>query len=443
MHLRGFAGFKPVARWYTEKPDVLFTNLSDASEQVDFKTAVLTGLGRNQGLFFPDTIEPIGNLDDLLQMDFLERSAVILGHLTGSSFTEEGLERLLQKAFNFPLPLVDTGAGTHALELFHGPSLAFKDFGARFLAGCFDTFAAGETLTILTATSGDTGAAVAHAFHGLGNIRAIILYPEGRISNLQEKLFYTLGDNIYTLAIQSDFDTCQKLVKQAFDDPLVREPMRLNSANSINIARLVAQVCYYFEGIAQCGCEAVISVPSGNFGNVTAGLIARCLGLPIRRLVAATNENDTVPRFMETGNWEPRETVATISNAMDVSQPNNFPRVMKLAEHHEQDFNGAIYARRISEQQTRDSIRKLYAQDYLADPHTALAYAALSADLRPGEAGIFLCTAHPAKFMETIKDTLDLDLELPPELEAVKDKEVLSPVLPPEYGALQEYLLKL
>jgi threonine synthase len=419
---------------------MLFTNLSDASEQVDFKTAVLTGLGRNQGLFFPDNIDPLDNIDELLALDFVDRSTRILGLLTGDSFSDDALAKLLQNAFNFPVPLVEIQPDIRALELFHGPSLAFKDFGARFLAGCFNHFAVDEKLTILTATSGDTGAAVAHAFHGLDNVRVVILYPQGRISSLQEKLFCTLGGNIHTIAVQSDFDSCQRLIKKAFDDPLVREPLRLNSANSINIARLVAQVCYYFEAIARGG-DAVISVPSGNFGNVTAGLIARRMGLPIKRLIAATNANDTVPRFMETGNWEPRETVATLTNAMDVSQPNNFPRVMKLAEHHEQEFNGAIYARRISERQTEESIRSLYAQGYLADPHTALASAALMADIEPGETGTFLCTAHPAKFRETISDTLGFDVELPPELEAVKDKEVLSAVLPADYMALQKFLL--
>lgn len=422
---------------------MLFTNLSDASEQVDFKTAVLTGLGRRQGLFFPDTIEPLDDIDVLLALDFVERSAVILAGLTGNSFAKADLSQILNKAFNFPLPLVEIEKGVHALELFHGPSLAFKDFGARFLAGCFDHYAGGEEFTILTATSGDTGAAVAHAFHGLGNIRAVILYPQAGVSSLQEKLFCTLGDNIHTIAVKGDFDSCQKLVKKAFDDPLVRAPMRLNSANSINIARLLAQVCYYFEAIARCGGEAVISVPSGNFGNVTAGLIARRLGLPINRLIAATNENDTVPRFMETGIWEPRDTVATLTNAMDISQPNNFPRVMKLAEQYEQGFNRAIHARQISEQQTRDSIRELYSKGYLADPHTALACAALSADLHPGERGIFLCTAHPAKFRETIQQTLDLDVALPPELDAVKDKQVLSSVMPADYTAFQEYLQNL
>lgn len=421
---------------------MLFTNLSDASEQVDFKTAVLTGLGRNQGLFFPDNIDPLDNIDELLALDFVDRSTRILGLLTGDSFSDDALAKLLQNAFNFPVPLVEIQPDIHALELFHGPSLAFKDFGARFLAGCFNHFAVDEKLTILTATSGDTGAAVAHAFHGLDNVRVVILYPQGRISSLQEKLFCTLGGNIHTIAVQSDFDSCQRLIKQAFDDALVREPLRLNSANSINIARLVAQVCYYFEAVARGG-EAVISVPSGNFGNVTAGLIARRMGLPIKRLIAATNANDTVPRFMETGNWEPRETVATLTNAMDVSQPNNFPRVMKLAEHHEQEFNGAIYARRISERQTEESIRSLYAQGYLADPHTALASAALMADIEPGETGTFLCTAHPAKFRETISDTLNFDVELPPELEAVKDKEVLSAILPADYMALQRFLLNM
>jgi threonine synthase len=320
--------------------------------------------------------------------------------------------------------------GTRALELFHGPSLAFKDFGARFMAGCLAEFHDGGPMTILTATSGDTGAAVAHAYFGRPGIEVVVLYPKGKITPLQEKLFCTLGGNIKTIAVEADFDTCQQLVKQSFDDAELKQQLGLNSANSINIARLVAQVCYYFEAAAavEDAGNLVFSVPSGNFGNITAGLMARAIGLPYKRVIAATNVNDTVPRFLATGKWEPQATVATITNAMDISLPNNFPRVLELGERHGLPLTDLLSSTSLDDDQTRDAMRALHARGYLADPHSALAWAALDQSLEAGEEGVFLCTAHPAKFMEVIEESLNIEIPLPP-------------VIPGQFDALRKELL--
>ena len=422
-----------------------FNNLRDSLDTVDFQTAVRRGLGRNQGLYFPTDIPALEDIDQLLQEDFVTRSAVLLSRFTGDSLAPDVLQQMLKTAFNFPLPLVPVTEQISSAELFHGPSLAFKDFGARFLAQCLNQFAGDQALTILTATSGDTGAAVAHAFHGLDSVRAVILYPAGRITPLQEKLFCTLGGNIHTFSVAGDFDACQAMVKQAFDDLDVRAAMRLNSANSINVARLLAQVCYYFEAVAQSanGRELVFSVPSGNFGNATAGLIARAMGLQIKQIIAATNENDTVPRFLESGFWDPKDTVATMTNAMDISQPNNFDRIRELAKRHGQMLGQAIIGCRISEFETRAAIHSLYDTDYLADPHSALAYAALRDRLADHQHGIFLSTAHPAKFLESLEATLGIQVDLPVELAAVRDKEVLSDSISADYPALKEQLLGL
>ena len=304
-------------------------NIKDHSEQVSFAQAVKQGLGREQGLFFPSEITPMKDIDALLDLPFVERSAKLLRHVIGDEIPE--LEELVKRAFAFGAPLHKVDDVNYALELFHGPTLAFKDFGGRFMAQCLKAIAKDQKVTILTATSGDTGAAVAHAFYELPGIEVVILYPKGKISNLQEKLFCTLGKNIRTVAIHAAFDDCQALVKNAFDDEELKKAIGLNSANSINISRLLAQVCYYFEAVAQLPKEkrssVVVSVPSGNFGDITAGLIAKALGLKIKKFVVATNDNDTVPRYLATGKWAPNPTVATLSNAMDVSKPNNWPRV--------------------------------------------------------------------------------------------------------------------
>ena len=420
-------------------------NINHPEEQVSFREAVLRGLGSGQGLFFPERFLPLDGVEDLLQEDFVSRSAVILGHLIGDEIEAATLQRMVASAFDFPLAVPALDDRVRALELFHGPSLAFKDFGARFMARCLAEFHDGGPMTILTATSGDTGAAVAHAYIGQPGIRVVILYPRGKISPLQEKLFCTLGGNVHTVAIDSDFDTCQRMVKESFEDEQLKSGLGLNSANSINIARLLAQVCYYFEAGAAVERldRSVMCVPSGNFGNVTAGLIARAIGLDYRRIIAATNINDTVPRFLASGLWDPNPTVETLTNAMDISLPNNFPRVLELGERHGLPLDRLLSSVALDDDDTREAIRRLHERGYLADPHSALAWSALERSLQPDENGIFLCTAHPAKFLEVIEDTLAIELPLPEELAEVKDKEVLSTVMDGDFQSLKTYLLDL
>lgn len=418
-------------------------NIKHPDQRVTFREAVLQGLGRDQGLFFPQSFQVLDDVPGLLDMPFVERSVEVLGHLLDDEIDTGTLQRMVSSAFDFPLECPSLSPNERALELFHGPSLAFKDFGARFMARCLAEFHDSGPMTILTATSGDTGAAVAHAYHGQPGIDVVILYPRGKISPLQEKLFCTLGGNVRTIAVDSDFDTCQRLVKESFEDPELKQGLGLNSANSINIARLLAQVCYYFEaGAAVENVERlVLSVPSGNFGNVTAGLIARRIGLPYKRMIAATNINDTVPRFLMSGKWDPNPTVATITNAMDISLPNNFPRVLELEREHGVDLAGLLASVALSDEETRDALRALHGRGYLADPHSALAWHALDRSLQPGEEGVFLCTAHPAKFLEVIEETLGIEVELPSELEAVRDKQVLSRTIAGSFEALKDALL--
>jgi threonine synthase len=421
---------------------VLLRNIKDSSEQVSFREAVLRGLGRKQGLFFPDRFETLSDVPGLLGLPFVPRSVVVLQHLLGDEIDAATVERMVTSAFDFPILVPALDDRVHALELFHGPSLAFKDFGARFMARCLAEFHDGGPMTILTATSGDTGAAVAHAYYGQSGIRVVILYPKGRISPLQEKLFCTLGGNVHTVAVEADFDTCQQLVKQSFEDPELKDGLGLNSANSINIARLLAQVCYYFEAGAAVETikNMVLSVPSGNFGNLTAGLIAQRIGLPYKRIIAATNINDTVPRFLASGHWDPNPTVETITNAMDISLPNNFPRVLELGGRHGLPLETLLSSLALDDDETRAAMRTLHRRGYLADPHSALAWAALDRRLEPGEEGVFLCTAHPAKFMEVLEETLGIEVPLPEELAAVRDKVVLSSTIAGDFEALKREL---
>jgi threonine synthase len=417
-------------------------NIKHTAEQVTFREAVLRGLGRDQGLFFPQAFQTLPDVGGLLQESFVPRSVAVLSHLIGDEISATSMQRMVSSAFDFPLKTPLLSDGTRALELFHGPSLAFKDFGARFMAQCLAEFHDGGPMTILTATSGDTGAAVAHAYYGQPGIQVVVLYPKGKITPLQEKLFCTLGGNVHTVAVEADFDTCQQLVKQCFDDEVLKREVGLNSANSINIARLLAQVCYYFEAAAAVDDlrQTVLSVPSGNFGNVTAGLVARRIGLTFKRVIAATNVNDTVPRFLASGNWEPNPTITTITNAMDISLPNNFPRVLELGERHGLALDELLSSTSLDDQQTRAAMQLLYSRGYLADPHSALAWAALDESLRPDEEGVFLCTAHPAKFLEVIEETLGIEMPLPAELEKVKDSKVLSSTISGEFAALRKEL---
>ncbi|MEI6860274.1 MAG: threonine synthase [Shewanella sp.] len=420
-------------------------NLKHPSQVVSFTQALKLGLGKDRGLFFPTSIPVLNDVDALLALPFVARCQKILGAWLASELGQDIVDSLVEKAFNFELSLVKVDENRHCLELFHGPTLAFKDFGARFMAQCLNELAAGDKINILTATSGDTGAAVADAFFGLDKIKVVVLYPKGKISLLQEKMFTTLGNNIHTVAVESDFDACQALVKQAFEDNDIRDGLHLNSANSINISRLLAQICYYFEAVAQFKCQhtqdPIISIPSGNFGNLTAGLFAKAMGLPVKRFIAATNSNDTVPRYLVEGDWLPHATVGTMSNAMDVAEPSNWPRVeaiIKKMNWSLSDLSGVA----LSESDTSAALKELNDVGYLSEPHAAIAAQALNMIMVEGQKGIFLGTAHPAKFKDVVDGELDINLPLPPELAAVADKEILSVSLNDNFTDLKAYLFK-
>ncbi|NMP32149.1 threonine synthase [Thalassotalea sp. M1531] len=422
-----------------------FYNLKENDEQVSFAQAVKQGLGKNQGLFFPESIVALDNIDELLAMPLVERSVNVLAPFVEGDLSKSELADIVTNAFNFPALIQPINEQRSVLELFHGPTLAFKDFGARFMAQCLQHFSNDNKITILTATSGDTGAAVAHAFYGLDNIRVVILYPKGKISLLQEKMFTTLGDNIETIAIDGSFDDCQALVKQSFDDKALAQAIGLNSANSINISRLLAQVCYYFEAVAQLKRQnrqledIVFAVPSGNFGNLTAGLFAKAMGLPIKRFVAATNVNDTVPRYLATGEWAPKETIATISNAMDVSNPNNWPRVEHMIKSGIVD--DCVTGVSIDEEQTQSTIIQLSKLGYISEPHAAVAYKALG-QCDDDEFGVFLGTAHPAKFKDVVESTLGQPIALPKELADCAGEPILSSDMSADFEQLKAYLLQ-
>lgn len=424
-------------------------------ETVSFTEAVKMGLGRERGLFCPAVVPILTNIDELLEMPFVMRSQKIMRSWLEDELGGTKVDDMVRKAFTFLPRLVKATPRMQALELYHGPTLAFKDFGARFMAQCLASFAGKEKITILTATSGDTGAAVADAFYGLDNVNVVILYPKGKVSALQEKLFCTLGKNIRTFAVEGDFDKCQDIVKTAFADEELRTKLKLNSANSINISRLLAQICYYFEGVAGFreiyGKQMlpVIAVPSGNFGNLTAGFYAKALGLPVKRFIAATNVNDTVPRFLQTFEWEPHKTVATYTNAMDVSEPSNWDRIMelfKLMAVHAIGNNwrmneGNLQGISITDSQTAAAMRALHKHGYVGEPHTALASCGLSLSLKMDEAGIFLSTAHPAKFKERIEEILGIQIFLPDKLKAVSNKKVLSETVPADFATVRKLLL--
>ncbi|EOD78469.1 Threonine synthase [Grimontia indica] len=420
-------------------------NIKENDEQVSFGQAVKQGLGRNQGLFFPSELPKFEDVDALLDKDFVSRSSDILSAFIGDELSPETVRSMVENAFQFPAPVEKVTDQISALELFHGPTLAFKDFGGRFMAQSLAAVSDSGKVTILTATSGDTGAAVAHAFYGMENINVVILYPKGKISPLQEKLFCTLGGNIHTVAINGTFDDCQAMVKNAFDDAELRAAIGLNSANSINISRLMAQICYYFEAASQLTKaqreNLVVAVPSGNFGNLTAGLLAKAIGLPIKRFIAATNVNDTVPRYLQTGEWTPEPTIPTLSNAMDVSQPNNWPRIEELCQRQGWGLN-ELGAGAVTDEQTAETLKAMFDGGYLCEPHGAIAYRVLDEQLQDGEYGLFLCTAHPAKFKESVDEILGQDIPLPGPLAKHAAMELLSVEQDADFAQLREYLMK-
>jgi threonine synthase len=420
-------------------------NLNIKNEIVNFKEAMLQGIGSASGLYFPEQLPYFEAIDSLLAQDFISRSIIIAKALLEDEFSEEVITRTVKDAFTFPVPLKPVTEQISALELFHGPTLAFKDFGARFMAQLLLELnkekGVSHTTTILTATSGDTGAAVAQAFYKIPNVQVVILYPHQQVSELQEKLFCTLGDNIHTLAVKGDFDTCQTLVKECFSNKGLVSVLRLNSANSINICRLLAQCFYYFEAVAQLALyHNLVAVPCGNFGNLTAGLFAQQMGLPIKSFIVTTNANDTVPRYLQTGKWQVNATKTTLSNAMDVSAPNNWPRIEELYKNLKKSACNELRSIALSEEKTINAMHELYNLGYVADPHSAIAYAGLKAHLRKNEQGIFLCTAHPAKFKKNVEEIIGKKITLPLVLKNVVNKPILSKIVPADKNIIQSYL---
>jgi threonine synthase len=406
-----------------------------------FLEAVQAGLAPDGGLFVPVETPRFGDAPDLLKLDFPSRSAEILHRLVGDEFPRTVVEELARSAFTFPAPLVKVSERISALELFHGPTLAFKDFGARFLARVLALGTGGRRRTVLTATSGDTGAAVASAFFGLPGVQVVVLYPAGRVSPLQERQFATCGGNVLALAVEGAFDDCQRLVKGAFEDAELVASLGLTSANSINIARLLAQTLYYFEAAAQVGgAPRVVAVPSGNFGNLYAGLMAQAMGAPITAFVAATNANRVVPDYLDTGRYQARPSVATLSNAMDVGSPSNWERIFALFHGDHEAMAAALRWGSCTDADTEQIVIDLDRAGYLADPHGAVAYQVLQSNLREGEQGIFLATAHPAKFREALAPALGREIPLPKSLSDLLDLPLLNEPLAADQAALRRRL---
>jgi threonine synthase len=411
---------------------------------VPFIDALFGGTAADGGLFVPERIEPLpaGALATLRDADLVERATLIGAHLFAGEISEPDFRKLVVDALDFPVPLVQVTDRIWALELFHGPTLAFKDVGARVQARLLHHFTDGTPLTILVATSGDTGSAVAQAFYGIPDTRVVVLYPAGQISDVQEAQMAGLGGNIRAVAIRGTFDDCQWLVKKAFADDDLRKHVWLTPANSINVGRLLPQVFYYFTMLGLT--QPVVSVPSGNFGNLTAGLIAQRLGLPVRRFVAATNVNDVVPKYLASGHYEPRPSVHTVANAMDVGAPSNFERIQWLygGDHAaiSRDIVGAVF----QDAQVIAEIGSVYRRHgYLLDPHGAIAWLALNevlAKAEPEAHGVFLATAHPAKFREVVEPAIGQSIPLPKQLADALAQPRQSVSMPADYDALREFL---
>jgi len=389
-------------------------------EPVSFKDAVIKSLPTDQGLYFPEEIS-------LLSPEFFEEldsySLSEIGYLILSPFTKENipsskLREISDSAFSFEVPLKEIERTIHSLELFHGPTYAFKDIGARFLARCLAFFneSNNREVTILVATSGDTGGAVASGFYNVPGVNVVILYPSGKVSELQEKQLTTLGKNIQALEVDGTFDDCQNMVKKAFLDKQINGKLNLSSANSINIARWLPQSIYYFEAFKQIEDtqNLVFSVPSGNYGNLTAGILAKKLGLPVKRFIAASNQNDVIPRFLKDQEYHPQPTISTLSNAMDVSDPSNYPRLLELVNNNFEELTGFLSGFSMNDEETLKTIKLCFDKNrYITDPHGAIAYKALKELLKPNETGVFLETAHYCKFLSTIENALSQKIEHP------------------------------
>lgn len=427
-----------------------YYSTNHTAPEVALGEAVVRGLAPDRGLYMPERIEklPRSFYEGIASMSFHEIACRVAEAFFGEDIERETLRKIVCDTLNFETPVVRVEPGIYSLELFHGPTLAFKDVGARFMARMLSHFIGGDSgrVTVLVATSGDTGSAVANGFLGVEGIDVVVLYPKGKVSEIQEKQFTTLGKNITALEIDGTFDDCQRLVKSAFLDRELNERFRLTSANSINVARFLPQAFYYFNAYAQLrrageNGDIVISVPSGNFGNITAGLFAKRMGLPVKRFIAANNSNDIFLQYLITGVYTPRPSVATLANAMDVGDPSNFVRVLDLygksIDAIRADISGARYG--------DDRIRTILADTlkrtgYLLDPHGACGYQALKEGLAPGETGVFLETAHPAKFKDTVEPIVGQPVPVPQRLAEFMKGRKLSVELPSDFDTFKQFL---
>lgn len=427
-----------------------FYSTRNKSLRVSLRDAVIQGLAPDNGLFMPESIPvlPPDLFQKMRTLSFQNIAFTVAQNLLGEDVPATELKRIVDHTVSFDAPLVDVEENIYALELFHGPTLAFKDFGARFMSQLLGYFAGQDKreVTILVATSGDTGSAVANGFLDVPGTRVVVLYPSGKVSEVQEKQFTTLGKNITAVEIDGAFDDCQRLVKTAFMDDELKQHLFLTSANSINIARLIPQSFYYFYAwsrLSESGKDVVFAVPSGNFGNLTAGLLAKQMGLPVQKFVAATNINDIVPKYLNKGVFEPASSKQTISNAMDVGNPSNFDRMKDLFGERMKEF---ITGYSFTDEETRSAMRKVAAEsNYILDPHGAVGYLGLKKYLsqQNDAVGVFLETAHPGKFIDVVEDTLQRTIELPPALKAFMKGEKKTIPMNNDFNAFKKYLLSI
>jgi len=428
-----------------------YRSTSRKAPLTSLRGAVLRGLAPDGGLYMPGEIARHSpkELEEFRKLPFTEVCFRVVKPFATPDVPEEVLWQIVSEAINFPVKLVSLSPGLHILELFHGPTLAFKDFGARFMARLMGYFVRGESrpLTVLVATSGDTGSAVAHGFLGVPGIRVVILYPSKRISEAQEKQFTTLGENITALEVAGTFDDCQRLVKQAFSDVQLNKTAFLTSANSINIGRLLPQMFYHLAAYRQLPVASVpliVSVPSGNFGNLTAGIFAKRIGLPVAKFIACTNINDVVPQYLRSGQFCPRPATATYSNAMDVGNPNNFPRLLDLCRGRLEYVQKEIWGHAATDKETLCEMRKVHERfGYLADPHTAVGvfgWEAYKLEHAEPAQGLVLATAHPAKFADVVERAIGSAPPLPDRLAGYLKREKLSLPMSSSYDDFKEFL---
>ena len=422
---------------------------SDAS----LEEAVVKGLASDKGLYMPYEIKPLPKsfFDEIENLSFQEIAYRVADAFFGEDVPAETLKNIVYDTLSFDVPVVKVKDNIYSLELFHGPTLAFKDVGGRFMARLLGYFIRKEgkkEVNVLVATSGDTGSAVANGFLGVEGIHVYVLYPKGKVSEIQEKQFTTLGKNITAIEVDGTFDDCQALVKNAFMDKELNAHMQLTSANSINVARFLPQAFYYFYAYAQMkklglADNFVVCVPSGNFGNITAGLFGKKMGLPIKRFIAANNRNDIFYQYLKTGEYNPRPSIATIANAMDVGDPSNFARIIDLYGGSHDAIAAEISGETYTDEQISETVQKVYEETgYLLDPHGACGYRALAEELQPGETGVFLETAHPAKFLQTVQNIIGAEVKIPEKLQEFMRGKKLSVPMSKDFASFKEYLMK-